>query len=80
MHLNRFVIFQVENEWLVTCGDRTQISFTSRKEAEQSAFAAADALASSGHAVSVLIMPEGPDPEAQHFSVLSGQVPQNSQN
>jgi hypothetical protein len=59
MHMNRFVVFQLEDEWLVTYGDRKQVSFTTREEAEQSAFHAADAMASSGHAVSVLIMPYG---------------------
>jgi hypothetical protein len=59
MHMNRFVVFQLEDEWLVTYGDRKQVSFTTREEAEQSAFHAADAMASSGHAVSVLIMPFG---------------------
>jgi hypothetical protein len=59
MHMNRFVVFQLEDEWLVTYGDRKQVAFTSREEAEQSAFQAADAMASNGHAVSVLIMPDG---------------------
>jgi len=65
MHMNRFVVFQVGDEWLVTYGDRKQNSFTTREEAEHSAFYAADSLASSGHAVSVLIMPnlQGPDPQ-----------------
>jgi hypothetical protein len=66
MHMNRFVVIQMEDEWLVTYGDREQVSFTTRKEAEHSAFHAAGALASSGHAVSVLIMPSGPEIQAQH--------------
>ena len=57
--MNRFVVFQLNDEWLVTYGDRTQVSYTTREQAEQSAFDAADAMASSGHAVSVLIMPNG---------------------
>jgi hypothetical protein len=57
MHMNRFVVFEVENEWLVTYGDRQHASFTAREDAERSAFRAADALASDGHAVSVLILP-----------------------
>ena len=61
-HTERFVVFQVQNEWLVTYEDRTQISYLTREEAETSAFNAADALASQGHAVSVLIMPDGPRP------------------
>jgi hypothetical protein len=44
---------------VVTYADRTQIAFATREEAETSAFHAADATASNGHAVSVLIMPEG---------------------
>jgi hypothetical protein len=78
--MNRFVVFEVEGEWLVTCGDRAQVSFTSREEAEKSAFAAADALASNGHAVSVLIMPDGPAADAQGYAILSGHAPQNRQN
>ena len=80
MYMNRFVVFQLENEWLVTCGDRTQISFATRREAEQSAFNAADALASNGHAVSVLIMPEGPDVDAENYALLSGHTPRVRQN
>jgi hypothetical protein len=80
MPVNRFVVFQVEGEWLVTCGDRTQVSFKSRVEAEASAFTAADALASNGHAVSVLIMPDGPAADAQGYAVLSGHTPQNRRN
>jgi hypothetical protein len=72
MHTNRFVVFQVEDEWLVTYGDRRQIAFATRQEAEKSAFDAADALARSGHAVSVLIMPNGSEADAPHFAVLTG--------
>lgn len=61
-HTERFVVFHVQNEWLVTYEDRTRISYLTREEAETSAFNAADALASQGHAVSVLIMPDGPRP------------------
>ena len=75
MHINRFVVFQLEDEWLVTYGDRNQIAFTTREEAERSAFSAADALASSGLAVSVLIMPTGPDLDGQDFAILSGHAP-----
>jgi len=76
----RFVVFQLEGEWLVTYADRKQRSFPSRKDAEQSAFNAADALASNGEAVSVLIMPDGPDRDAQHCAVLSGHTPRVRQN
>ena len=57
MHMTRFVVFQVEEEWVVTYGDQRQLSFPTRTDAEHSAFDAADALAASGYAVSVLIMP-----------------------
>jgi hypothetical protein len=60
MHMDRLVVLQVKDEWLVTYGDRTQIAFATRNEAETSAFAVADAMASHGHAVSVLIMPDRP--------------------
>ncbi len=43
-HVERFVVFQAQNEWLVTCRDRTQITFSTREEAETSALNAADAL------------------------------------
>ena len=75
MHINRFVVFQLEDEWLVTYGDRNQIAFTTREEAERSAFSAADALASNGHAVSVLIMPSGPDLDGHDCAILSGHAP-----
>jgi hypothetical protein len=75
MHMDRFVVFQVQDEWLVTYGDRTQIAFTTREEAESSAFHAADAMASQGHAVSVLIMPDGPDANGHYPAVLSGRTP-----
>ena len=75
MHMDRFVVFQVQDEWLVTYGDRTQIAFTTREEAESSAFHAADAMASQGHAVSVLIMPDGPDADGRYPAVLSGRTP-----
>jgi hypothetical protein len=72
MHMNRFVVFQLDDEWLVTYGDRTQVSYTTREQAEQSAFDAADAMASSGHAVSVLIMPNGLEAHAQHTAIRHG--------
>ncbi len=75
LHTNRFVVFQVEDEWLVTYGDRRQIAFTSREQAERSAFDAADALARSGQAVSVLIMPNGAEADAPHFAILTGHTP-----
>ncbi|HEX2135859.1 MAG TPA: hypothetical protein VHG30_08130 [Microvirga sp.] len=70
MPINRFVVFQLESEWLVTYGDRQQISFATREEAEKSAFEAADAMASGGHAVSVLIMPSGSEPDRGHRAVI----------
>jgi hypothetical protein len=75
-HTERFVVFQVQNEWLVTYRDCTQISYPTREEAETSAFTAADALASQGHAVSVLIMPDGPDTDGQYLIVPSRHHPQ----
>jgi hypothetical protein len=76
LHTNRFVVIQVEDEWLVTYGDRTQIAFTTREQAERSAFEAADVLARSGQAVSVLIMPNGAEADAPHFAILTGHIPQ----
>ena len=75
MHMNRFVVFQLEDEWLVTYGDRKQASFTTRGEAEHSAFHAADAMASGGHAVSVLIMPNGLGAHAPHQTVPAPSTP-----
>jgi hypothetical protein len=65
-HTERFVVLQTQSEWLVTYGDRTQISYPTREEAEDSAFNAADALASQGQAVSILILPDEPDANGQH--------------
>ena len=78
--MQRFIVYQIDQEWLVTCGDRAHISFASRKEAEQSAFSAADALASNGHAVSVLIMPDGPDVDAHSFAMVTGHSPRSPRN
>jgi hypothetical protein len=75
-HTERFVVLQTQNEWLGTYGDRTQISYPSREEAETSAFNAANALASQGYAVSVLIMPDGPNAIRHSPVVLSGRTPQ----
>ena len=75
MHMNRFVVFPLEDEWLVTYGDRKQVSFTTREEAEQSAFQAADGMASNGHAVSVLIMPDGLGAHGQHQTVPTPGTP-----
>jgi hypothetical protein len=80
LHTNRFVVFQVEDEWLVTYGDRRQIAFATRQEAEKSAFDAADALARSGQAVSVLIMPNGAEADAPHFAILTGHTTQAQLN
>jgi hypothetical protein len=59
MHTDRFVVFKFQDEWLVTYADREQSAFATRQDAERSAFDAADMLASHGHAVSVLIIPDG---------------------
>ncbi|MBJ6125810.1 hypothetical protein [Microvirga splendida] len=61
MHTDRFVVFKFQGEWLVTYADRLQTAFATREDAERSAFDAAGMLASSGHAVSVLIIPDGAD-------------------
>jgi hypothetical protein len=74
-HMDRFLVFRVENEWLVSYGDRTQIAFATREEAEASAFHAADAMAANGRAVSVLIMPDGPDADFEHHAIASGRTP-----
>ena len=58
MHTDRFVVFKFQDEWLVTYADREQSAFATRQDAERSAFDAADTLAASGHAVSVLIIPD----------------------
>jgi hypothetical protein len=58
MHTDRFVVFKLQDEWLVTYADREQTAFATRQDAERSAFDAADTLASNGHAVSVLIIPD----------------------
>ena len=55
MHVHRFVVFQVKDEWLVVYEDRSRIGFTTREEAEASAFNAADAAICQGHVASVLI-------------------------
>ncbi len=79
-HMERFVVFQVQNEWLVTYEDRTQISYPTREEAETSAFNAADSLVSQGRAVSILNMPDEPDADGQHPMVLSGRTPRVKPN
>ena len=58
MHTDRFVVFKFQGRWLVPYADRKQTAFATREDAERSAFDAADMLASSGHAVSVLIIPD----------------------
>jgi hypothetical protein len=75
MHVDRFVVIQFQDEWLVSYGDRKQIAFASREEAENSAFSAADALASNGRSVSVLIMPNGPDKNPDDHVAISGRRP-----
>lgn len=80
MPTERFVVFQVQDEWLVTYRDRTQIAFSTREEAETSALNAADAIASQGHAVSLLILPDEPDPNGPSPMVLSGRTPRVKPN
>jgi hypothetical protein len=70
MHTDRFVVFRFQDEWLVTYADREQTSFATRQDAERSAFDAADMLASNGHAVSVLIIPDGSDDVSKPYLPL----------
>ncbi len=78
--MERFVVFQVLSEWLVTYADRAQISYSTREEAETSAFQAADALATQGHAVSVVILPAQPDADDEHPTLLAEWAPQVTSN
>jgi hypothetical protein len=75
MERDRFVVFQVDDEWWLSHGDRTLFSFMTREEAARSAFDAASSMASRGHAVSVLILPDGPDAAPECCAVLSGPTP-----
>ncbi len=70
MHTDRFVVFKFQDEWLVTYADRKQTAFATRQDAERSAFDAADTLASSGHAVSVLIIPDSSETSADPYASL----------
>ena len=70
MHTDRFVVFKFQDEWLVTYADRKQTAFATRQDAERSAFDAADTLASSGHAVSVLIIPDSSEASADPYASL----------
>lgn len=72
MHTDRFVVFKFQDEWLVTYADREQTAFATREDAERSAFDAADMLASNGHAVSVLIIPDGSDDASKPYSRVEG--------
>jgi hypothetical protein len=80
MHTDRFVVFKFQDEWLVTYADREQTAFATRQDAERSAFEAADMLASSGHAVSVLIIPDGSEDVARSDSTLDKPTRRESLN
>jgi hypothetical protein len=80
MHTDRFVVFKFEGEWLVTYSDRKQTAFATREDAERSAFDAADVLASSGHAVSVLIIPDDADDSAEAAVSPQGRSRQTNLN
>ena len=80
MHTDRFVVFKFEGEWLVTYSDRKQTAFATREDAERSAFDAADVLASSGHAVSVLIIPDDADDYADPAVGTRGRSRQTNLN
>ena len=55
MHMHRFVVFQIQGEWLVVYEGRQRRGFATREAAEVSAFAAADAITAQGHSTSVLV-------------------------
>ena len=55
IHVHRFVVFRVNHEWFVMYEDLRRLSFTTREEAEASAFDAADAAIAQGHTISVLV-------------------------
>ena len=80
MHTDRFVVFKFQDEWLVTYADRKQTAFATRQDAERSAFDAADTLASSGHAVSVLIIPDSSEASANPYAGLDIQTSKSSLN
>jgi hypothetical protein len=80
MHTDRFVVFKFQDEWLVTYADREQTAFATRQDAERSAFEAADMLASSGHAVSVLIIPDGSEDVPRPDSTLDKPTRRESLN
>jgi hypothetical protein len=80
MHTNRFVVFKFQGEWLVSYADRKQTAFATRQDAERSAFDAADVLASTGHAVSVLIIPDNSDEISISCTGSEGTPPVSSLN
>lgn len=71
MSIGRFVVLHHQGEWLVTYGNSDPAAFSTREEAENSAFSAADTLALNGHPVSVVIVPEGLDagPEGYYLAM-----------
>lgn len=75
MNIGRFVVSHQQGEWLVTSGSSDLASFSTREEAESLAFNAADTLALNGHAVSVLIWPEGLDADLERSVVAIGNQP-----
>ena len=76
MHMNHFIVIRRRHEWVVTYAERHPTSFPTREEAECYAFNAADLLASDGHAVSVLIMPDGLDSSEGQESASGRASPQ----
>jgi hypothetical protein len=54
----------------VTYGNSDPAAFTTREEAESSAFSAADTLALNGHPVSVVILPEGLDAGPEDYGAM----------
>ncbi|HLM38521.1 MAG TPA: hypothetical protein VK434_02880 [Microvirga sp.] len=70
MSIGRFVVLHHRGEWLVTYGNSDPAAFTTREEAESSAFSAADTLALNGHPVSVVILPEGLDAGPEDYGAM----------
>jgi hypothetical protein len=55
MHVHRFVVFQIKDEWVVVYEGRSRVAFATRQAAEGYAFNAANAAVSQGHTTSVLV-------------------------
>jgi len=71
MSMGRFIVLHHAGEWLVTYAEGAAVSFATREEAEMSALDAADTMALGGHAVSVLIVPEGFGSTAEDHAAMA---------